>query len=295
MIIQLNHPGNQKPFSQKRLLNDGNGYIYKDNNIIRLWNTDKSHYRKFICCKGKYIENINDTFPKHSELYFWGEWEGHSRFEPINNDLDKRVFPNGIHYPFHFIQQSWKQNTDPYIFGNEFKYAECKQKGQMCNLINDDLILFGTVFPSLKCFYLDTVFVVDDFESSIDVSVNNVANYTNIYREVTLEQLGTTYINQTVLNQKRIYKGKKWSQNNKSYFSFVPSKSKLVDKAGFERLRIDFSEFQKLGLSTNTTGLSYLKESSLNNNELWFYLVEKCEAQEFNLGIEFEEPHEESL
>ena len=47
--VQLNHPGNQKPFI------DRNGYQQFNNLIIREWNDDPKHYRKFIRNSGEYL------------------------------------------------------------------------------------------------------------------------------------------------------------------------------------------------------------------------------------------------
>jgi hypothetical protein len=52
MKIQLNHPGNQKPFKL------GKGYRQIANNIIREWNNDNVHYRKFIQNNGHYTDII---------------------------------------------------------------------------------------------------------------------------------------------------------------------------------------------------------------------------------------------
>ena len=40
--VQLNHPGREKPFKI------GKGYQKENNQIIREWNDDPRHYRKYI-------------------------------------------------------------------------------------------------------------------------------------------------------------------------------------------------------------------------------------------------------
>lgn len=157
IAVQLNHPCSEKSFVI------GKGYSRNGGKIIREWNNDilpknkRPHYRKFILNEGEYIYNLN-SIPQKGDLLFWGEWEGHSIFNPIN--MGKGI-PNGIHYPYHSIVNRGHQNTDPYIFGDYFKYAICNQTGIMYSLDPESLILFGT---TTDCgFILDTVFVVKTY------------------------------------------------------------------------------------------------------------------------------------
>lgn len=280
MKIQLNHPGRQKKFKL------GNGYIKVNNHIIRVWNSGDIHYRKFIKNKGYFVSEPNDIKPNQADLYFWGEWEGNSFFYPYPK-TDSKIFPNGLHIPFHSTTIRGLQNTDPYIYGEDFKYCVCKQRGQLCTLILNDLILFGTTVPSIKKFYIDTVFVVKDNETSSNIQANKALNYTQIYREQTLEQLNEYLKEETLKNNNKVYHSKTWWNSN-TYFSFVPCKTKL-EAAGFERfyLNLNNGDFQ---LSSNPTGISFLKRCSLSSKELWIKIVEQAMDQGFKLGIRFEEP-----
>jgi len=146
MKIQLNHPGHQKPFKL------GKGYKQIANSIIREWSNDNVHYRKFIQNNGHYIDGLNDSNPKQAELYFWGEWEGNSFFNPFQR-ANNTILPNGLHKLFHSTVNRGIQNTDPYIYGDRFKYCVCKQTGRLTNLAMNDLILFG-----LTPYFLDIFF-----------------------------------------------------------------------------------------------------------------------------------------
>jgi hypothetical protein len=53
LTVQLNHPGAEKNY---RL---GGGYSFFEGKLIREWNADKSHYRKFIHQEGEYIKTLN--------------------------------------------------------------------------------------------------------------------------------------------------------------------------------------------------------------------------------------------
>jgi hypothetical protein len=282
MKVQLNHPGTQKSFKI------GKGYINIGNDIvIREWNNDKEHYRKFLQHNGYFIIDVSDNVPKYDELFFWGEWEGNSFFKNLNN-RDVKKLPNGIHKPFHSTQFRGIQNTDPYIFGDAFKYCICRQKGQLTRLVLDDLILFGTVVPSLNKFYIDTVFVIKSSDPSTDVQASNGVDYSTVYKEETLEQLYEYLKPATYINDKKLYKSKTWWDDS-NYFSFVPVKLKS-DENGFERLFIDLNS-PLYQLSNNSqTAFSYLKRCKLSAFELWKEIIEKCNQQNFYLGLRFDEP-----
>lgn len=280
MIVQLNHPGQQKPFKL------GNGYQQIGNYIIREWNNDNAHYRKFIQNKGVFVNGLDDAQPTQTNLYFWGEWEGNSFFEPFPKE-DYKKLPNGLHKPFHSTVIRGGQNTDPYIYGDDFKYCVCKQTGQLCVLEFDDLILFGSTFPLLEKFYIDTVFVIKDFETSSTVQATGAIHYSQVYKEETLEQLNEYLKTPPHMNPNKIYNSKTW-WHDKSYFSFVPCKESFKD-SGFERLYINLRN-PKFELSRNPTGKSFLPKCSLSSQELWKEIVKETIEQGFKLGIRFEEP-----
>lgn len=285
MIIQLNHPGSQKQFKL------GKGYRNNGSGIIREWNNDTNHYRKYIKHNGYYVNGVQELNPTQADLYFWGEWEGNSLFTPFPK-ADYRILPNGIHNPLHSNLIRGLQNTDPYIYGEEFKYCVCKQKGQLTTLVLDDLILFGTVFPSLNKFYIDTVFIIKSHNLSSSVQASNGACYTKIYKEETLEQLSEYLKTPMNINNNRIYHSKTW-WNDKEYFSFVPCKLSF-ENVGFERLYIDLNNgiFQ---LSRNPTGISFLKKCTLSSQDLWKEIVNECIIQGFKLGVKFDEPSHSNL
>jgi hypothetical protein len=280
MKIQLNHPGIQKTFKL------GNGYRKVSNNIIREWNNDNVHYRKFIQNKGYYVNGLEDLQPKQAVLYFWGEWEGNSIFEPFPKN-NYKIFPNGLHKPFHSTVIRGSQNTDPYVFGEDFKYCICKQNGRLTNLTLDDLILFGTVVPQLNKFYIDTVFVIKDSNTSENIQKTRGSNYSQVYKEETLEQLNQYLKMPTTKNNNRVYHSKTWWDDNR-YFSFVPCKLDY-NSVGFERLHIDLKD-SKFQLSSNPTGISYLNNCKLSSQELWEEIVKISKVQGFVLGVKFDEP-----
>lgn len=276
LIVQLNHPGNQKAFVI------GKGYQKINDHIIREWNDDPQHYRKFIRNEGQYLTSL-ESEPENGKLLFWGEWEGNSVFRPIKIENDK---PNGIHEPFHSTLIRGLKNTDPYIYGESFKYATCKQSGQLCGLDSFSLILFGSTYPSVNAFYLDTVFVVKYHETAIDVCSNGGSKYSLIYREETLEELENDYLGPDPSQVKKLYHGLSW-WDNKEYFSFVPCKPD--DDSVFDRLKIDLSDTY-FNLSANPTGKSFLRRCKGSPWEAWRKIVQIAFRQGFCLGVKFDEP-----
>jgi hypothetical protein len=280
MKVQLNHPGSQKPFKL------GSGYRQIGNQIIREWSNDNVHFRKFIQNYGHYVNDLKDLKPTQDDLYFWGEWEGNSFFNAFPR-ADFRILPNGLHKPFHSTFIRGSQNTDPYIFGDNFKYCVCKQKGQLTSLVLDDLILFGTVMPKLGKFYIDTVFVIKDHNLSSNVQMTRGAQYSQVYIEETLEQLNEYLKTPTFTNNNRVYHSKTW-WDDKDYFSFVPCKLSY-DNIGFERLFIELSN-EIFQLSRNPTGKSFLERCTLSSQDLWKEIVRISLEQGFKLGVKFDEP-----
>lgn len=280
MKVQFNHPGGQKPFKL------GNGYRQIGDKIIREWNNDNVHYRKFIQNYGYYVDDLKVSKLEQDTLYFWGEWEGNSFFKKFP-EADFRILPNGLHQPFHSTSIRGSNDTDPYIFGDNFKYCICKQKGRLTTLELDDLIIFGTVLPTLEKFYIDTVFVIKDHNPSSNIQITKGAQYSQVYREETLEQLNHYLKPPTFTNNKKVYHSKTW-WDDKNYFSFVPCKLDS-NNIGFERLFIELNN-EKFQLSKNPTGISFLERCTLSPQDLWKEIVRISLEQKFKLGIRFDEP-----
>jgi hypothetical protein len=131
------------------------------------WNQGP-HRRKFLISPGRYVEGlaVGDE-PDLTELVFWGEWEPPSRVEerwPKSGRL-----PQFLHRP-HWVVPSgneYRQNTDPWIWGDRMIYSCCKQTADgrptaMRRLDRGSVICFGSKIDGAFC--LDTVFVVASAE-----------------------------------------------------------------------------------------------------------------------------------
>jgi hypothetical protein len=286
--VQLNHPGSQKDY---KLNNDS--YFLHGNKIYRRWNKDDIHYRKFLINEGDFVNSKNELSTQKSNLYFWGEWEGYSEFEQFPG-VNSQMMPNGIHKPiFSSNLNPEKQNTDPYVFGDFFKYAICKQRGQLFNLDNGSLILFGSTYPSAGVFFIDTVFVVSGHETALNVINNKAENYSDVYINSTLKRLENEYINFNPKNKLKLYHSQTWWHNNE-YFSFVPCKL-TDDKCGFERLSIPLNKYPELSLSSYPSGKSYMNKCTLEPEKIWNIIYKEAIKQGFVFGIKFKEPKDEII
>lgn len=291
-VIQFIHPGCQCEFNPKK----PNGYIQDANgNWIRLWNNG-GHCRKFIKHPGCYVDPVNLNVAHQSDaLYFWGEWESYSKFTPISNNNNNEQMPNGCHELFYALPKG-TQNTDPYVFGDHFKYCICSQKGVMLQLQCGDLILFGTNYPLQQSFYVDTIFVVSDknIPSSViqNCNGNGIPAIINMYWEVTLGQLKEYLKAPVTPSPNKVYLSRQWREDP-SFFSFVPCKLDDCGGVGFERLKLEWGNFNtktqnKEKLDTNKQGKKNLND--ITPQEVWNIVVDEAHKQGFMLGVHFNEP-----
>ena len=137
--------------------------------MIFPWNqTNNRHYRKYMCCSGKYMEN---GVEKTDRLMFWGEWEPESY---IIKDFGSKSFPRYLQkplWPCVNFPTNIPCGTDPFVFNKPFIYDFCGQDHypSLRNLAIGSLILFG--FRKNSRFVVDTVFVVGDY---FDYDINSL-------------------------------------------------------------------------------------------------------------------------
>lgn len=149
-IYIVNHPGGEPLYGRVKI----------GQAITIPWAT-KSHCKKFIEREGITISSC----PGKETIHFWGEYEPKSEAEIIS----KTTVPKAIHkvlcpvgpgncLPVKHPEKCF--NTDPYVFGEEFYYFNCKRR--KCNPYNPgDIILFGTVMGDYK-FYMDTLIAIKE-------------------------------------------------------------------------------------------------------------------------------------
>jgi hypothetical protein len=130
------------------------------------WNTTAKHCRKFLRSPGRYV--TTDGSLVEASLVFWGEWEAPSYV--LKRWSEQGELPCFLQEPvWEYPKFSGpRQNTDPWVFGDCFRYSNCKQAAQksLQNLPSGSVILFGSTLglasESDPRFVLDTVFVVGE-------------------------------------------------------------------------------------------------------------------------------------
>lgn len=127
------------------------------------WNqANNRHYRKYMYCSGKYMQNGVEV---QDRLMFWGEWEPDSY---IIKDFGSKSFPRYLQKPIWPCQVPNKLSncgTDPFVFNKPFIYDFCEQDAfaLLSNLDKGSLIIFGFQKKNPFRFIVDTVFVIGDY------------------------------------------------------------------------------------------------------------------------------------
>ena len=145
-VVQFPHPG------AEHVLGDGSRMT---------WNTGR-HGRKFLRSPGRSVDPDGRT--SEADLAFWGEWEAPSRV--VSRWPRAGQLPQELHVPVweRPATPSFRQNTDPWVFGKAFRYSNCRQLTYRQNpsalqaLTPGSVIFFGSRLHGE--FVLDTVFVV---------------------------------------------------------------------------------------------------------------------------------------
>lgn len=299
LLVQFTHPGGEHVHTRQELKSG-----------IKQWNYGP-HRRKFLKVEGQYVMS-NGTLSTKQELLFWGEWEPTSRTSPVSSTVGIGVMPQYVHMPF--LQSSSgglilppftnskgkdRQNTDPFVFGENFLYSCCKQRKRINNSIlsrftqlgeleKGSIILFGsTISPKQggPYFVLDTVFVIGDYRM--------FANYTaetelcgfvpNDYCEI-MGFKSWPYNNKYVC-----YKGASANNSVDGMFSFVPCRPCISGMVGFPRVKLTSKDF--VFLSDNLNASPKFVDPKLNAlfspKDCWDRICTIVKSQGFELGVNF--------
>ncbi|MGH2614749.1 MAG: hypothetical protein ACRDJC_05890 [Thermomicrobiales bacterium] len=259
---------------------------------------EEGHARKYLISPGRFLHGL-DGAPTEGEIGFWGEWEALSEVVPVSNPL--RDGPRWMHRPFWSHQVSYRglQNTDPFVFGDHFRYTGCLQHTkhgatQLRNLSRGTVILFGSKRAGRPEFTTDTVFVV---ASHVDHSLRdykrrlrNVVSET--YEAVTL---GPWYGNmdgctpQDADRSYRLYLGATVDDPVEGMFSFFPCVTGDRKYQGFARPTIRIP-----GVVTPTMTQNYRLNPQQSIGEikpLWIEATRQVTNQGLALGTFAELPH----
>lgn len=257
------------------------------------WNRS-SHKRKFLKNGGRYLRGGK---PEEGDIVFWGEWEPESEvIKEISGPL-----PNGPRYiyrPYYVVPRSYEglQNTDPFVFGEQFYYEGCQQrtkKGptQLRYLAKGSVILFGSCVGQSD-FVLDTVLVVDDWieHSRGDYRARLADAVPEAYKEVSIspwyqesfsESKGCVRTNSS--ESWRLYFGATHERPLNGMWSYFPCLTYEGGGKGFARPRIRLDGVITDNLSQ---GKKLNPQASLHGvKELWDEVVAQVQEQGLMLGV----------
>lgn len=222
-IVQFPHPGGEHDMSRRR---------------IREWRLGSAaHRRTFLQVDGQFRENP-DGPDAVGGLAAWVEWEAQARLvcglDPVPGGpkwLCEPVVEGLAPIP---VDGSPAQNTDPFVFGDCFRYTACRQptNRKLRALGRGSLILFGSSVGG--DFVLDTVFVVAGYIDHSAPSYHDLPRSVSPddHRRFTLDPWygwgdnGTTY---------RLYLGATPDEPVDGMFSYLPCMPAAGEQSGFAR------------------------------------------------------------
>ena len=187
------------------------------------WNIHP-HGRKFLVSRGRYIDE--DSRAGSAVLTLWGEWEPPSRVVrrwPKNGRL-----PRVLHRPYWVrpAKDVFRQNTDPWIWGERMLYSNCKQivgperrPTSMQKLHRGSVLCFGSSIDGEFC--IDTVFVVASYEPWVPAHASQL-NVSDAFAVCTGGSItaGGTDANVDLT----LYRGATIDEPVEGMYSFVPAR-----------------------------------------------------------------------
>jgi len=143
------------------------------------WNRG-DHRRKFLVTPGRYLDR--DDQAGEAELVYWAEWEPPSQVQrrwPASG-----WHPRVLHRPYWVepARRRFRQNTDPWVWGDRMLYSNCKQTiaigperrpNSMQRLTRGSVVCFGSTIDGEFC--IDTVLVVASAEPWIPAKAADLA------------------------------------------------------------------------------------------------------------------------
>ena len=273
-IVQFTHPGGQYALSQT-----------EKKNHLKEWNIGE-HRRKFLIAKGQYA--VDGTLSSPQNLVFWGEWEPSSKIIASYNPSDPILYPTYLHSPFlqikrgHIVKHSSAkknkysksiqnrvvpgcvnvysdyQNTDPFVFDENFYYSCCKQTrfNSLRGLDAGSIILFGSTISAIHdgpAFALDTVFVVGDKCAYTSENYkNDLSGFIPKYYD---EIMGFKTWNTNT--RFTCFRGASFNCPINGMYSFVPCMKDDKADSGFSRVILTENDFKSLCIP----GLSKYKKN----------------------------------
>jgi hypothetical protein len=168
---------------------------------------------------------------------FWGEWEAPSYIIPKRWERADAL-PRFLHRPVweRPAPNERRLNTDPWVFGDSFRYSNCCQltrnrnRSALQRLTPGSLILFGSIIDAE--FVIDTVFVGGDKYPPCPFSPGKPPETDEAFRVCTVESLLTTGNRDDPFT---LYQGATYEAPFNGRYSFVPCRRADADNLRFPR------------------------------------------------------------
>jgi hypothetical protein len=247
------------------------------------WNVGV-HARKFMRATGTYLDG---TTARTGSFTMWGEWEPPS--EIVHRfDSPAAGFPRLVHRPIlrKPDDAGWRQNTDPFVFGDHMLYSNCRQlrNHKLRELAPGSLVLFGSRLAGQ--FVLDTLLVVGSSQP-LDIAGSSASDWPSAEWDCIVEPL-TLDPALTGLTFRR-YEGARYSGSIDEPFSFVPCLPWADDGAPFRRPAI------QLDRKWITPGLTQAARATPASTDelasLWRQLRDQVEESSgLHLGVHIDLP-----
>jgi len=256
------------------------------------WSTRLNHARKFLCSSGRYVGTGGALV--EAPLAFWGEWEAPSyvyKCWPKEGEL-----PRFLHEPVweHPKINGFRQNTDPWVFGDRFRYSNCFQTKRISktdsrrretalqHLTSGSLILFGSK-SAAGGFALDTVFVVSE---ELRFCPTAPPEIDEAFRVCTIESLEAGGDRNT---QFTLYSGATYESPINGMYSFVPSRRANHDGFRFARPAISLAGEPIKGHLQSPKGAS-TPRSPEQIRACWESVRQQVCAKDCLIGVHFATP-----
>lgn len=272
------------------------------------WNHE-SHRRKFLCARGQYVDRGRLV---DEELTFWGEWEPQSHITRIANPKEDGCSPHVIHHPMLDLSEPvkdskgrYRQNTDPFVFREQFLYRCCQQTRktgptQLSHLLPGSIVLFGSRVNGLLA--VDTVFVVDRYNDYCDLLGGmNFDPSLKDYAEIVGIGFGMNEPGWKPDNaHMRLYYGASPRKPYEGMYSFVPCKPLKGNERGCARPTLTQAEMRDIYADCITDNLQQsfklCPDATLKGNLAAWNRIRTIFAQKGYLeGVNFQCPKNNKL
>ena len=248
------------------------------------WNTG-DHGRKFLLSAGRSVDPQGRA--KDATFVFWGEWEAPSWI--VERWPRDRQLPRELHDPVweRPPTSAYRLNTDPWVFGEAFRYSNCKQLTYRQNpsalqaLTRGSVVLFGSKLSGE--FVLDTVFVV---RKAVPYVPHDPPKTDEAFRVCTIDSVMTDGRGEYRFT---LYYGATYDKPVGGMYSFVSCRDAAREDARFARPAVSLPGYINPASPQSPSGAGTPKTLKQASRQ-WRSVREQVLWAGCELGVAFETP-----